>query len=117
MKSFLLEDVQLPGIAAPRGLQLNDALKRDLEAVLARHGGELEFIGHPTTTLEELFLRIIAESKAHPGRRYMPEQEQQRAACRASIGKRCRRPEDQDHEVRSGWCLWFTFNAARVAGG
>ena len=55
------------------GVQLNEDLRRDLEGVLAKHGGSLEFIGHPTTTLEDLFLRIIAESKAHPGRRYMPE--------------------------------------------
>jgi ABC-2 type transport system ATP-binding protein len=70
----LLEDVQRLELRAS-GVQLNDALKRDLEELLARHGGKLESIGHPTTTLEELFLRIIAESKAHPGRRYMPEQE------------------------------------------
>src|SRR5205085_3479248 len=70
----LLEDVQRLELRA-RGVQLNDALRRDLEEVLARHGGEIEAIGHPTTTLEELFLRIIAESKAHPGRRYMPEEQ------------------------------------------
>src|SRR6516164_5861111 len=68
----LLEDVQRLELRAT-GVQLDDALKADLEEVLARHGGKIEFIGHPTTTLEELFLRIIAESKAHPGRRYMPE--------------------------------------------
>jgi ABC-2 type transport system ATP-binding protein len=55
------------------GLEMTDALRRDLEDVFVKHGGKLEFFGHPTTTLEELFLRIIAESKAHPGRRYMPE--------------------------------------------
>jgi ABC-2 type transport system ATP-binding protein len=70
----LLEDVQRLELRA-KDVQLNEALRRDLEEVLARHGGTLEFIGHPTTTLEELFLRIIAESKAHPGRRYMPERD------------------------------------------
>ena len=34
-----------------------------------------ETIGHPTTTLEDLFLRIVAQSKAHPGRRYMPDEQ------------------------------------------
>jgi ABC-2 type transport system ATP-binding protein len=67
----LLEDVQRLELRAS-GVQLNEDLRRDLEELLARHGGKLEFIGHPTTTLEDLFLRIIAESKAHPGRRYMP---------------------------------------------
>jgi ABC-2 type transport system ATP-binding protein len=70
----LLEDVQKMELQAS-GVQLNDALRRDLEEVLGRHGGKIEFIGHPTTTLEDLFLRIIAKSKAHPGRRYLPEKE------------------------------------------
>ncbi len=55
------------------GVQLNDSLRHDLEAVLAKHGGKIESIGHPTTTLEDLFLRIVAQSKAHPGRRYLPD--------------------------------------------
>jgi ABC-2 type transport system ATP-binding protein len=78
----LLEDVQRLELRA-KGVQLNDALRRDLEEVLARHGGSIESIGHPTTTLEELFLRIIAESKAHPGRRYMPEAEPRPAPATA----------------------------------
>lgn len=68
----LLEDVQRLELRAT-GVQLNDNLRRDLEEVLARHGGKIEFIGHPTTTLEDLFLRIVEQSKAHPGRRYLPE--------------------------------------------
>lgn len=70
----LLEDVQRLELRAT-GVQPNDELKRDLEALLAKHGGSLEFIGHPTTTLEDLFLRIVAQSKARPGRRYLPEKE------------------------------------------
>jgi len=54
-------------------LKVNADLKRELEGVVAKYGGKLEFFGHPTTTLEELFLRIVAESKAHPGRRFLPE--------------------------------------------
>src|SRR5262245_1429997 len=57
------------------GLQPTEELRRDLEEVLRRHGGQLVHFGHPTTTLEELFLRIVEESKAHPGRRYLPERE------------------------------------------
>src|SRR5947208_808188 len=68
----LLEDVLRLELRAT-GVQINDDLRRDLEAVLTKHGGKIEFIGHPTTTLEALFLRIIEESKAHPGRRYMPD--------------------------------------------
>ncbi len=54
------------------GVQPNEELRRELEAVLAKHGGRLDMFGHPTTTLEELFLRIVEESKKHPGRRYLP---------------------------------------------
>jgi ABC-2 type transport system ATP-binding protein len=60
------------------GLSINDRLRQDLEEVLQRHGGQLESIGHPTTTLEDLFLHIVKESKAHPGRRYRPESDKPR---------------------------------------
>jgi ABC-2 type transport system ATP-binding protein len=70
----LLEDVQRLELRAS-GVQLDDALRKDLEEVIGRHGGKIEFVGHPTTSLEDLFLRIVAHSKAHPGRRYLPGQE------------------------------------------
>src|SRR5438477_38885 len=57
------------------GVQATPELQRELEDVLRKHGGRLETLGHPTTTLEDLFLRIIKESKAHPGRRYLPAPE------------------------------------------
>ncbi|WP_337177146.1 ABC transporter ATP-binding protein [Paludisphaera sp.] len=40
----------------------------EIRQVVARHGGEA-MVDHPTTTLEELFLRIVRESELHPGRR------------------------------------------------
>ena len=36
---------------------------------IEKQGGEVISEGHPSATLEELFLKIIAESEAHPGRR------------------------------------------------
>ncbi len=41
----------------------------EIKGVVERHNGQVQFIGNPTTTLEELFLNIVAESEAHPGRR------------------------------------------------
>ena len=73
----LLQDANRLEVQAS-GVPLKDELRRDLEEVLRRHGGRLEMFGHPTTTLEELFLRIVEESKAHPGRRFLPPD--QRAA-------------------------------------
>ena len=56
-------------------LELSDSLRHDLEELLRKHGGKLDTIGHPTTTLEDYFLRIVEESKAHPGRRFLPGKE------------------------------------------
>jgi ABC-2 type transport system ATP-binding protein len=67
----LLQDANRLEVQAS-GVPLKDELRRDLEEVLRRHGGRLESFGHPTTTLEELFLHIVEESKAHPGRRFLP---------------------------------------------
>jgi ABC-2 type transport system ATP-binding protein len=52
-----------------RTTALNDAAKAEIEAVVARHQGSVLKIDNPTTTLEELFLGIVRESEAHPGRR------------------------------------------------
>jgi ABC-2 type transport system ATP-binding protein len=67
----LLQDVNRVEMQA-KGLQLSAALRRDLEEVLRKHGGDLESLGHPTTSLEDYFMRIVEESKKHPGRRFVP---------------------------------------------
>ena len=67
----LVEDQQKVMLQAS-GLQMSDALEKDLRAVIEKHGGRVVQYGHPSSTLEELFLRIIEESKARPGRRYLP---------------------------------------------
>ncbi|MCE9531010.1 MAG: ABC transporter ATP-binding protein [Planctomycetes bacterium] len=67
----LVEDAKRVEMRATN-LQLTDSLRKDLEVVIERHGGKLESIGHPTTTLEDLFKRVVEESKARPGRRYLP---------------------------------------------
>jgi ABC-2 type transport system ATP-binding protein len=67
----LLQDVARVELRA-KGLKLTKALQHDLEEVLRKHGGELESLGHPTTSLEDYFMRIVEESKKHPGRRFVP---------------------------------------------
>jgi ABC-2 type transport system ATP-binding protein len=52
---------------------LSDAAKNEVRAVIRKHGGDIVSEGHPATTLEDLFLRVVRESEAHPGRRYLPE--------------------------------------------
>jgi len=67
----LVEDQKRVEVRAT-GLELTEGLENDLRAVIEKHGGTMERLRHPTTTLEDLFLRIIEESKARPGRRYLP---------------------------------------------
>ncbi|MFO0879830.1 MAG: ABC transporter ATP-binding protein [Gemmataceae bacterium] len=67
----LLQDVNRIELRASN-VQMTEQLRGELAAVLARHGGSLDAFGHPTTTLEDYFLRIVEESKLYPGRRYQP---------------------------------------------
>jgi ABC-2 type transport system ATP-binding protein len=68
----LVEDAVRVEVRATN-LRLTDSLKQDLSAVIEKHGGTLESFGHPTTTLEDLFKKVVEESKARPGRRYLPQ--------------------------------------------
>jgi ABC-2 type transport system ATP-binding protein len=53
--------------------ELPEAALQEIREVISRHGAELLAVDHPTTTLEELFLRIVRESDLHPGRRRVSE--------------------------------------------
>lgn len=76
--STLLEDAARLEVRASN-VKESPQLRAELEEVFRRHGGRLESVGHPTTTLEDLFLRIVEESRAHPGRRYLPPVETEAA--------------------------------------
>jgi ABC-2 type transport system ATP-binding protein len=52
-----------------RASGLNDEAKAEIRAVIERHHGTLNSMDNPTTTLEELFLSIVRDSEARPGRR------------------------------------------------
>jgi ABC-2 type transport system ATP-binding protein len=52
-----------------RARRLTDACQKDIRQCIERHNGELLAVEHPTTTLEELFLEIVRDSEARPGRR------------------------------------------------
>lgn len=49
--------------------QLTEACKEELRQVIAKHSGELVSMDNPTARLEDLFLRIVRDSEARPGRR------------------------------------------------
>ncbi len=52
--------------------RLSDDVIREVKEVLARHKAEVVKVDHPKTTLEDLFLRTVHESKTRPGRRFVP---------------------------------------------
>ena len=52
-----------------RAKGLSKEAEDEIRAVIARHGGELVGVEHPTLSLEELFLNIVRDSEARPGRR------------------------------------------------
>ena len=52
-----------------RARGLSQEAKDEIKVVVERHGGEMLGIENPTTTLEELFLSIVQDSEARPGRR------------------------------------------------
>ena len=52
-----------------RARGLSEECKNEVSQVIARHSGELLEMANPTTTLEELFLGIVRDSEARPGRR------------------------------------------------
>lgn len=58
-----------------RARNLSDDCKNELRSVIERHGGELMELDNPTTTLEDLFLSIVRDSDARPGRRVVADGE------------------------------------------
>lgn len=58
-----------------RGRNLSEDCQNELREVIQRHNGELLEMDNPTTTLEDLFLSIVRDSEARPGRRVVAESE------------------------------------------
>ncbi|WP_442481778.1 ABC transporter ATP-binding protein [Aeoliella sp. SH292] len=54
---------------------LSNECQNEIREVIARHNGELLSMDNPTTTLEDLFLSIVRDSEARPGRRVIREGE------------------------------------------
>tara|TARA_R110002072_G_scaffold99008_1_gene217919 strand:- start:11249 stop:12160 length:912 start_codon:yes stop_codon:yes gene_type:complete len=58
---------------------LDDTAVDEIKAVLDKHGASLKTCGHPTSSLEDLFMRTIQRSKDRPGQRYIPASESETA--------------------------------------
>ena len=58
-----------------RAKGLSAAATEEIREVLRRHGGSDVEIGNPRTTLEDLFLDVVRDTEARPGRRARQGQE------------------------------------------
>ncbi|MEX2168233.1 MAG: ABC transporter ATP-binding protein [Pirellulales bacterium] len=56
-----------------QGRNLTTDCQNEIRQVIDRHHGQLLSMSNPTTTLEELFLSIVQDSEARPGRRVVAE--------------------------------------------
>ncbi len=56
-----------------RASGLTQECRAELGKVIDRHGGKLLEMDNPSTTLEELFLSIVQDSEARPGRRVVQD--------------------------------------------
>ena len=52
-----------------RTSSLSEAARDEIRQVVERHAGRVLSLGNPTTTLEDLFLHIVRDAEARPGRR------------------------------------------------
>ena len=52
-----------------RTSKLSQELQQQIKDLIEQHNGKLVSVDNPNTTLEELFLKVVRESEAHPGRR------------------------------------------------
>jgi ABC-2 type transport system ATP-binding protein len=64
----LLKDQDVTQMKTSR---LPAAAVKEVEDVLARHGAKMLEVDHPTTNLEDLFLKTVRDSAARPGQRYV----------------------------------------------
>ena len=67
--------LKLRGETEIRAKGLSSEAQAEIRAVIERHNGALVTMDNPTTTLEDLFLSIVRDSEARPGRRARAEQD------------------------------------------
>ena len=63
------ELLRVTDITQIRSSGLPPAAHEEIRAIIERHGGVDIEIGSPKTTLEDLFLEIVRDTEARPGRR------------------------------------------------
>ncbi len=70
------ELLRVTDITQIRSSGLPPAAHEEIRAIIERHGGADIDIGSPKTTLEDLFLEIVRDTEARPGRRARQQEDQ-----------------------------------------
>lgn len=68
------------GVTQIRTSTLSDEAIAEVKAVVAKYSAQTLDVDHPTTTLEDLFLKTVRDSAARPGKRYVPPGEDKAAS-------------------------------------
>src|SRR3984957_17449083 len=71
---------------------LSEEVVKEIEQVIARHGGKEHKVDHPAVTLEGLFLRIVKQSQESPGQRVTTDASSARPADGAKTATPAREP-------------------------
>jgi ABC-2 type transport system ATP-binding protein len=66
--------LQVQDVTQIRARGLSKEAEEEIRQLISRHGGELLAMENPTSTLEELFLSIVQDADARPGRRAQEKQ-------------------------------------------
>ena len=61
------------GVTQIRTSTLSDEAVAEIKAVVAKYDAEFMDVDHPTTTLEDLFLKTVRDAADRPGQRYVPQ--------------------------------------------
>jgi ABC-2 type transport system ATP-binding protein len=69
------ELLRVTDITQIRASGLPPVAHEEIRAIIQRHGGRDIEIGSPTTTLEDLFLEVVRDTEARPGRRARQQEE------------------------------------------
>ena len=70
------ELLRVTDITQIRSSGLPEAAQAEIRAIIEQHGGTDIEIGSPTTTLEDLFLEVVRDTEARPGRRARQQQDE-----------------------------------------
>ena len=70
-----------------RARNLSAAARDEVRAVLERHGAAGVEVGNPRTTLEDLFLDVVRDTEARPGRRARQSRADQTASSDHPAGR------------------------------